>query len=275
MRTVLLTAIVGVVTCGFAFAQLGDFENTPLTPGFYLNAYPSYSTASKVFDQEGESQELPDNWTAFVVGFRPAYYGLANNHRWAVTALVPYASFDNGVSDPQSGIGDMQAAAAYWFLDNYNKWHNLSVWFWADIPTGDDENGLGTGQMNLRPGLAYCWDKYPMQIQSSVYYNLRMKNSDTEYKPGDELWWNFALGYGFQPRLSGSLEMETGWGFDAKLNDETITDSKETWFKVGPAFTYNLSPNFGFKVKGLYNAFGKNTAQSMDIWARLTYSFTK
>ena len=274
MKKSILTIAIGFALVSLAVADVADFENMPWNPGFYIQGYPAYMTASKAFDADGESQDLANNVTGFSLALRPTYYGLMNNHRWAISACVPYQSVDLGTGDTEAGIGDVQASLSYWLLDNYNKYHYLSVWVWADIPTGDDEKGLGTGQMNIRPGLAYCWDKFPLQMQTSAYYNLRLENSDTNMKPGSEIMFNWSFGYSFQPSLMASAEIESGFGQDSKFNDETVTDSKQTWFKVGPGVQYQISPNLGFKVKGLYNAFGKNTPQSLDFWARFNWSFS-
>jgi len=273
MKKVFLATIGFAILAVAAFAaNVGDFESVPNTPGFFVQGYPAYVTASKIYDADGESQDLANNWKGFSFAVRPSYCGTVNNHRWTLSAVVPYASYDLGVGETQSGISDVQVSAAYWLWDNRNN-NYLSVWFWTDVPTGDDEKGLGTGQMNLRPGLAYSWDKYPYQVQTSAFYNLRMKNSDTELKPGDEIWANFSVGYSFQPNFMLGAELESSWGQDEKLNSVTVTDSKENSFKVGPSVQYQLMPNLGFKVKGLYTAFGKNTPQTFDIWARLSYSF--
>jgi hypothetical protein len=274
MKKSILTIVIGLALAGLAMAEIADFENAPWTPGFYIQGYPAYMTASKSFDNEGKSQDLANNWKGFGFALRPTYYGQVNNHRWTVSAAVPYMSVDYGMGETQSGIGDIQASVAYWPLDNYKKWNYLSAWVWADIPSGDDEKGLGTGQMNIRPGLAYCFDKFPVQMQVSALYNIRMENSDTKEKPGNELWFNWSLGYSFQPSLMASAEIESGFGQDSKLDGATLNDTKESWFKVGPAVQYQLTPNLGFKVKGLYNAFGKNTPQSVDLWARLNWSFS-
>jgi hypothetical protein len=275
MKSIFVTMSAILLFAAVAFAEVGDFECMPHTPGFYLQGYPTFTTASKTYDADGESQDLTNNWTGFGFSLRPAYCGMLNNHRWNITAVLPYQSIDPGLGKTQSGVGDMQFSATYWLWDSYNKWHNFSIWFWTDVPTGDEDKGLGTGQMNIRPGLAYCWDKYPYQMQTSAFYNLRMENSDTKIKPGDEIWFNWAFGYSFQPNLMASAEIETGWGQDEKLNSTSVPDSKQTWFKVGPSVQYQLMPNLGFKVKGLYNAFGANSGQTLDVWARFEWTFNK
>jgi hypothetical protein len=273
MKKSILTVVISLALAGFAFAEIADFENVPWTPGFYMQGYPIYTTATKTYNYNGDSQDLTNNGKGLSFALRPSYFGMMNNHRWSVSAAVPYMSIDQGTGETQSGIGDVQASITYWPLDNYKKYHYLSAWVWADIPTGDDNKGLGTGQLNIRPGLAYCWDKYPVQMQASALYNIRLENSDTKEKPGNEFWVNWALGYSFQPSLMASAEIESGFGQDSKLNSTTQPDTKQSWFKVGPAVQYQLSPTVGLKVKGMYNAFGKNTPQSVDVWARMNWSF--
>jgi hypothetical protein len=266
-----LTMLLGVILIGSALAEFNDFDCIPYTPGVYLQGYPTYSTANNWYDHDGESRDLGGTWSAFTFSFRPTYWGMMNEHRWMVSAAAPFASISPSIGDSESGIGDITFSAAYWFLDDHKNGSYFSVWFWSDIPVGDDEKGLGTGQLNLRPGVAYAMEKFPYQVQTSVYYNLRMKNSDTEQKPGDEIWANLAFGYGFNEYMVGGVDVETGWGQDWKLNDQTQSDTKENWLRVGPSFEYQFQPNASFKLKGLYNVMGKNTAQSFDIWARFNW----
>jgi hypothetical protein len=276
MKAILVILAMLLLAVGAAFAEVSDFECLPHAPGFYMQGYPAYFSASKTYDADGNSQDLAETWSGFGFALRPAYTGVLNNHRWNVSAVLPYQSWSAGPGTSQSGIGDMQFSAAYWLWDNHGKGHNLSVWFWADVPTGDDAKGLGAGQMNLRPGVAYGWDKYPYQMQTSAFYNVRMENSETTVKPGSELWANWSLGYSFQPNFMVGAELESGWGMqDDKWNDVTAPDTKASWFKVGPSVQYQMMPNLGFKVKGLYNAFGKNSARSLDLAARFEWTFNR
>jgi hypothetical protein len=174
----------------------------------------------------------------------------------------------------------MNLYGAYWVIDDHKKGNYFSVWFWADIPVGDDAKGLGTGQMNLRPGVAWATEKFPYLIQASAYYNLRMKSTytiplvgDIDVKPGDEIWANASFYYGVNEQMEPGLELQTGWGSDSKVESVTAPDTKAQWFKVGPTFSYNINPNASFKLTGLYNVMGKNTPQSIDIGARITWGF--
>jgi len=272
---ILTTILIGALLVGTAFAEVHDFDNVPYAPGFYIQGYPAYATASKWYNSEGDAAEMfaGESWSAFGLSVRPAYYGMMNDKHWMFSACLPYNSYTPPIGDSQSGIGDVQLSAAYWLLDNHKTGSYFSFWLWADMPTGDDEKGLGTGQMNIRPGLAYAMDKFPYRVQASAYYNLRFKNSDTEEKPGDEIWANFSFGYGVNETFLPGLEVQTGWGQDYKVNDVTVSDSKENWFRVGPYVEYQVNPNFGFKIAGMYNMMGKNTTQDMDIAARATWGF--
>jgi len=265
-----ILVITGLFLVGTAAAGVSDFDNAPFAPGFYLQGYPAYSTATKIYNADGEAQDMGDTWSAINFSLRPTYCGMLNQNRWQVSAAVPFTSNTPAGGDAESGIGDVQLSATYWILDDHRQGNFFSFWLWSDLPTGDDEKGLGTGQLNLRPGLAYTMERFPYQVQASAYYNLRMKDSD-EVKPGDEIWGNFAFGYGVNENTAIGLDAETGWGQDLKLNSTTVPDTKQQWFRVGPSFEYQINPNVGLKLKGLYNVMGTNSPQSIDIWARVNW----
>ncbi|MCP4584105.1 MAG: transporter [candidate division Zixibacteria bacterium] len=277
---VLLTILIGALLVGTAMAEYVDFDNVPYSPGFYLQGYPAYSTASKAYDSNGDAQEYSgDSWSAMGFGLRPAYYGMMGENRWMVSAWVPFNSVSPSVGDSEAGIGDIQMSAAYWLIDDHKQGTYFSFWFWADLPVGDDTKGLGTGQANLRPGVAWAMDKPQYRVQASVYYNLRMKytesimSTDVDVKYGNELWANFNWGYYASPTFTPGVEVQTGWGQDGKIMNVSIPDSKSQWFRTGPYFEYQVQPNFGLKVAGLYNVMGKNSNQSFDIQARATWGF--
>ena len=269
---VLMTAFFALLLMGTVFAEINDFNNVPYSPGFYLQGYPAYSTASNAYDSDGESQDMGDTWSNIRMSLRPTYWGEMNDKRWQVSANLPFNSYSYG-SSSEAGIGDLSLSAAYWFIDDHKKGSYFSVWFWADIPVGDDAKGLGTGQMNIRPGVAWATEKVPYQIQASFYYNLRMENSDSDVQPGGEIWANASFGYVVNEQMMPGLEIETGWGQDTKFSGVSIPDTKSQWFRVGPSLDYQVNPTTSFKFKVLYMAMGKNTSQSIDIGARVTWGF--
>jgi hypothetical protein len=272
MKTV-LTIAASLLLVSAAFAQIADFDNVPYAPGFYLQAYPGFATASSFYDQNGDAVDMGESWNAFQVAARPTYYGMLNENRWMVSAVLPLVSNNPAGGDAETGIGDMQLSAAYWVIDEHKTGTYLSVWLWSDLPTGDDQKGLGTGQANIRPGVAFAKENPQYRIQGSIYYNLRFKNSDSEFKPGDELWANADFGYQANPQFMPGLEFQTGWGQNSKWNDITVDDSKVQWFGIGPYAEYQVNPQVNMKLTGLYNVMGKLTPQSFDIQARVTWAF--
>jgi len=275
----LLTVTLAVLLIGSASAQWNDLNNIPYSPGFYLQGQPGYATATKGYDADGNSVDWGGTWSAFAFGLNPTYYGMMGENRWAVGATVPFVSYSPSVGESQSGIGDIQLSAAYWVIDDHKNGKYLAVWFWSDLPTGDDAKGLGTGQINLRPGIGWGMEKYPYEIQASAYYNLRMKSTQTilgteiDVKPGNEIWANASFGYSVNEQMMPGLEIQTGWGADGKIDDVTWTDSKEQWLKLGPSFSYQVNPNANVEFSGLYTVMGKNTAQSIDFGAQITWGF--
>ncbi len=272
MRILLTIAVSLILTAG-AYGQFNDFDNVPYSEGFYLQAYPGFSTASKAFNQDGDSYDYSESWSRVGFAARPAYYGMVGENRWMVSAFLPFVSNNPPAGDSEAGVGDVQLSAAYWLIDQHKDGMYLSFWVWADVPTGDDEKFLGNGQMNIRPGVAFAKESQQWRGQASIYYNLRMKNSDTEVKPGDEIWANANFGYWVSPQAMPGLELQTGFGQDGSWNDIDIPESGQQWFRVGPYVEYQVNPQIGLKVSGLYNVMGKNNPQSIDIGARLTWGF--
>lgn len=270
---IVLTIIVSLMLTASAFCEFADFDNVPYSPGFYLQAYPGFSTADKAYDSDGDSQDYSESWSQVGFTARPTYYGIMGENRWMVSAFLPFVSDNQPGGDSESGIGDIQFAAAYWLIDNHKEGMYLSAWLWADLPTGDDEKSLGTGQVDIRPGIAFAKETHQWRGQASVYYNIRMENSDTDHKPGNEFWANADWGYWVSPQVMPGVEFQTGFGQDSKFNDVEDTDSGEQWFRVGPFAEYQVNPQIGLKVAALYNVQGKNSPQAIDIQGRLTWGF--
>ncbi len=270
---IVLTVMVGLMLTASAFGEFADFDNVPYSPGFYLQAYPGFSTASKAYNSDGDSYDYSESWSQMGFAARPSYYGMFGENRWMVSAFLPFVSDNQPNVDSEAGIGDIQLSAAYWLIDNHKEGMYLSAWLWADLPTGDDEKSLGTGQLNIRPGVAFAKETEQWRGQASVYYNLRMENSDYNYKPGSEVWANADWGYWVSPQVMPGIEMQTGFGQDATWNDLDVSDSGTQWFRVGPYAEYQVNPQIGLKLSGLYNVMGKNSAQSFNLGARLTWGF--
>lgn len=77
-------------------------------------------------------------------------YGLADN--WAVRVAPAFVSWDVDGGGSESGLGDTRVLTVYRFLDEAQAGFDLAVKGGVSLPTGDDDQGLGTG--NVEPDLA-------------------------------------------------------------------------------------------------------------------------
>ena len=70
--------------------------------------------------------------------------------------------------------------------------------FYLDIPFGNyDKNepvNMGTNQWNIRPSIVYGGLYGHYNIDTSLYCNIRFEDEDTNFKPGDEFWYEYGCG---------------------------------------------------------------------------------
>lgn len=76
-------------------------------------------------------------------------YGIADN--WSVGVAPSFYSWDVDGGDSESGLSDTGLMSTYRFMDEADAGFDFAAMGRVSLPTGDDDDGLGTG--SVEPGL--------------------------------------------------------------------------------------------------------------------------
>lgn len=164
-----------------------------------------------------------------------------------VHAMLPLVDLNvkvaPGVSQSKTGIGDMIFGPFLgWHLSP--KLHTLAA---LDIyaPTGSyDENDLaniGRNYWALQPlvGMSYI-DPHGFNADIKAMWTYNFENKDTDYKSGQELIVDYAVGWG----VGGGWTIGVGGYLYRQMNDDksngnTVADNKGRSQAIGPSIRYD------------------------------------
>ena len=180
-----------------------------------------------------------------------------------------------GVKDTDSGLGDITVGAAL-------GWHHSQVLHTVAVlditlPTGSyDEDEIANigrnhwavqgvyGVSRLDPnGLNYG-------LKGMWTYNL--KNSDTDYKDGQELIFDYAIGWGlgngFTVGAGGYLYQQIT---DDKQNGDTVDDNRGRSLAIGPSVRYDSGKGWFVTAKYSQETQVRNRAEGDVFWIKAAF----
>ena len=153
--TGLLVALASTACCGLACGQTSPDKSEEFTGAaqqlFFVNtAYVAPPGGGQLllrsaFARNGKAD-------AGVLTLQDGQIGLFKNT--AIEVSLPYNDIDDGTST-QSGVGDLFVAARASHLFSFAEPRGLvAASLGVTIPTGDSDKGLGSGELDVLPGLA-------------------------------------------------------------------------------------------------------------------------
>lgn len=219
-------------------------------PGFYPIVYGTRYRATALRDNNG------DDISAALGGFRAEVTGVVPRFVWvtdkqvlggqlAFHAIVPLLNVDVTIGANQqrkTGVGDINLAAALGYHVS-DKLHYV-VAFEANAPTGKYERGdlanIGRNYWNVEPLIAITYTQ-PTGVNADLklMYDYNFRNTDTDYKSGQELHADYALGWGFG---NGWVAGAGGYVYrqvtDDKQGGRTVPGNRGRAFAIGPSIKY-------------------------------------
>lgn len=134
-----------VLLCAFAGAASAEWERTvsawdtrlPAAGKFQASLWAGYWEA-----EAGGADVNTMDGTLYLT------YGIADN--WSACVAPGFTRWDVDGGDSESGIGDTDIMTTYRFLDEKDAACDLAVLGRVQIPTGDEDKGLGTD--HVEPG---------------------------------------------------------------------------------------------------------------------------
>lgn len=231
-------------------------------PGFYPLVYATSYHATKLRDGDG------NDIAAAVGGFKADVAGVIPRFIWvtdqkvlggqlAVHAIVPLLNVDVRVGANQNrntGIGDINLAAALGY--HVSPELHYVVALETNAPTGrydrNDVASIGRNYWNIEPLLAVSYiQSKGINADIKLMYDYNFRNQDTNYKSGQEVHADYALGWGFgngfAAGVSGYLYRQVT---DDKIGGRAVAGgNRGRAFAIGPSLRYQNDKGWMFTAK--------------------------
>ncbi|MGK5078704.1 SphA family protein [Janthinobacterium sp. HLX7-2] len=265
--------IAGAALCGQAAATEGGGSIYPNgvenflvgampPPGFYPLVYATSYHATELRDDRG------NDIAAAIGGFKADVAGVIPRFIWvtgqkvlggqlAVHAIVPLLNVDVRVGANRSrntGIGDINLAAALGY--HVSPELHYVVALETNAPTGrydrSDVANIGRNYWNIEPLIAVSYIQ-PKGLNADIklMYDYNFRNNDTDYKSGQELHADYALGWGlgkgFVAGVSGYIYRQIT---DDKVAGHAVAGgNRGRAFAIGPSLRYQNDKGWMFTAK--------------------------
>jgi len=257
-------------TTAFAYDHLITNETSSVKEQGTLQAEASilYTSASKAFDMDGESGDLADDATNLFVPLKIRWgCRLVPNLEFLV--ILPFEKWDMGDAG-ESGLGDI------WFAGKYAIMPEglLTLRGALDIPTGDDEKGLGgAGGFGIDVAAMTQKELGEATLDGQVGVRYNVEDSDTKWQPGLGVYLDGEGSYELTEAWAAQLGLELMFIGDGKADGNDAKDSGVNWIELNVGAKYKLGENMGLKGDVLYNVAGKNSNQYFGVLVRFCYGF--
>ncbi|WP_397448777.1 transporter [Pseudomonas sp. NA-150] len=251
-------------------------------PGLYAQFYVGHYEADSLRDNGGH--KVPVDFRVQANSIAPRLIWVTHSQvlggSLAFHTIVPLVDLKvnlNGQSQRKQGLGDIifGPALGYHLSD---KLHIIAaVDFLA--PTGDydkhDLTNIGRNYWAVQPVLALSYvDPTGLNIDAKTMYDINFKNNDTDYRSGQELHVDYAVGWGFG---QGWVVGVGGYAYQQTTNDkqfgDTIEDNKGRAFAIGPSVKYTSNKGWFLTAKWEQETDVRNRAQGDAYWMKLTVPF--
>jgi hypothetical protein len=252
-------------------------------PGTYFLNYLDYYRATTFRDKDGD-RLMPKfhlNVVANVFRLIEVTKCQIFGASWAMHVFLPIVYMDVDASpgkDHRTGLGDIivDPLILGWHFKNFHITVGPDIY----IPTGSyNKHHLANTSRNywtFEPvvALTYLADN-GIEVTSKFIYDINLKNTDTEYKSGQEFHCDYTLGYHVNKYLTlgagGYYYQQTT---DDKLNGNKVgTDGfRGRVISVGPQAAYNYK-NMAFTLKWQKEFAVENRPEGNNFWFKFLYVF--
>jgi hypothetical protein len=252
-------------------------------PGFYFLGYGIDYRGDRV-GNKGDKTTLPGGSSisirADAVAARALYVSdfqvLGGN--WGAHLIVPL--FDVQVeagSDSQrkTGLGDItfNPAIMSW---HWKDWH-LATGLDINAPTGLYEAGdlanIGANYWSFEPLAAVTYrNEDGWEASTKLMYNIKTKNTETNYQSGDEFHMDYALAKNFDNWSIGIGGYFVHQIQRDEINGVEVADSIRKTFAIGPQVQYRYQ-NMAFSAKWQNEVYSRNTFDGNRFNLKFIYAF--
>lgn len=217
-------------------------------PGTYFLLYGSHYEANSLRDNAGKT--VPVDFKVKATALAPRVVWVSDRQvlggnlvLHAIAPLVDLKVKAAGSSDSASGLGDVTLGAGL----AYHASPKLHYVFAVDVnaPTGSFTKGklanIGRNYWNVEPLVAVTYVQ-PSGINADIklMYDFNARNQDTDYKSGQELHADYAVGWGmgngWTIGIGGYVYAQTTAD---KQGGASVADQKGRALAIGPSVKYD------------------------------------
>jgi hypothetical protein len=292
-HTMIGLLFVGVSLAPSAFATEGGGSSYPMgaenyltgampPPGFYTLAFISHYRANELKD--GSGNKVPVEFSVRATAISPRFIWVTENKLFggqvAHAAIVPLVDLDvsvAGSSQRKRGLGDIIVTALALGYHHTEKLHSVVA---LDVvaPTGSyDQNRLaniGRNYWAIQPVYAVSYvDPTGWNADVKLMYDFNFKNSDTNYRSGQELHADYDVGYAVADKwvvgIGGYVYRQTT---SDRQNGNSI-DNKGRAFAIGPSIKYDTGKGFFVTAKYQQEMDVLNRPEGKAFWVKATIPF--
>lgn len=293
VQAILAILAVGVVFCmaaevrateggGGAYPNgAEDFMSGAVPPpGTYFINYFDYYSADRFRDDNGNTAPFDFDVNVYANTFRLIH---VTNTKilggfWGMHIFLPLVKMD--VHKSPSGSGSREGLGDIIIDPFILAWHgkNWHIATGIDIycPTGSyDKNraaNIGRNYWTFEPIIAgtYVTDS-GFEVSSKFMYDFNTRNSDTDYRSGQEFHMDYTVGQQIGPLKIGA----GGYYYQQTTSDSTsgpVNYGKGMTVAVGPQAQYSYK-NMSLTFKYLFEVESRNRPQGNNLWAKFLWVF--
>ena len=293
---------IGKVTCGlavfglFAMANMaqategggstypGGTENYLAAavppPGFYVLEYGQMYTADAVKDNSGNTIPIPGFKLNVAVAATRLIWSTPNQvlgGNLVFHTILPLVNVSVGGSQTKVGLGDVTIGAG--IAKHYSPELHTVMAVDAVLPTGAyDKNeavNIGRNYYSLQPlyGLSYVQNS-GFNGDFKLTFNLNSQNSATNYTSGNEVFVDYAAGYG----LGNGWVVGVGGYMRQQFSDDSGTGAptngnRAKAFAFGPSIKYENANHWFITAKLTQETGVQNATQGTALWVKAAVPF--
>ncbi|MET4161344.1 hypothetical protein ABIE61_001179 [Marinobacterium sp. MBR-111] len=251
-------------------------------PGVYPLIYANRYAADDLMDDSGDSLPIDFRLRANVVAPRLVWVTDKTilGGQLFHAALLPLVDLDvsvNGMADSNQGIGDLDLTAfalAYHHSPNFHSVVGMDIF----VPTGEYDAGemanIGRNYWGIQAAYAASWvNPTGWNADIKVMYDYNFENDDTDYQSGQELHFDYSLGYGVSPNWVVGVG---GYGYKQttpdKVNGVDIGNEGQA-FAIGPSIKYDNGQGFFLSLKYQKEFAVENRPEGDAFWIKTIIPF--
>lgn len=251
-------------------------------PGLYGTVYAQHYSADRLRGNDGRQLPVDFRLRADVIAPRVVWVteqkvlgGSLAFH--AIAPLVELKVSLDGASQRKRELGDITFGPGLGYHYSEKMHAAYGIDFFA--PTGrfdrDDLVNIGRNYWTVQPVAAFSYvDPNGLNIDIKTMYDFNLRNRDTDYRSGQELHADYAIGWGFSNGwvlgVGGYLYRQTT---DDDARGERVEDNKGRAFAIGPSIKYSSQQGWFVTAKWQQERAVRNRAEGDAYWLKLVFPF--